>query len=194
MDDAAYREMDDAELVRRQVGRPGGDDRRAYAELVRRYGRLVYVECRGFLCRAGARRAQDADDLAQETLLRGLRDLATLHNPEVFADWVCAIARNVCRNWVARRDNNNRNFAPDDPEPPGRPDAGPRDDLLDLAEALGKLPDSWRRAILLRLDGCSHQEIADRLGVKPPTVNAWLTQARQLLRRLLNPPDDDADP
>jgi RNA polymerase sigma factor (sigma-70 family) len=186
--------MGDAELVRRQVGQLGGDDRRAYAELVRRYGRLVYHECRSFLYRAAARRAQDADDLAQETLLRGLRDLATLHNPEVFAGWVCAIAQNVCRNWVTRRDNNNRNLSADDPDPPGRPGDGPHDDLLDLAEALDKLPDNWKQAMRLCLDGCSYQEIADRLGVRPPTVNAWLTQARRLLRRLLNPPDDDADP
>lgn len=192
MDDAAYRGMDDAELVSRQVRELGGDDRRAYAELVSRYGRLVYSECRGFLYRAGVRRAQDAHDLAQETLMRGLRDLATLNNPAVFADWVCGIALNVCRNWVAKRENKVRNLTADDPEPPGRCEAGPRDDLLDLAEALAKLPDNWRRAILLRLEGYSYQEIAGRLGVKPPTVNAWLTQARQQLRRLLNPPDDDS--
>jgi RNA polymerase sigma-70 factor (ECF subfamily) len=199
MDDESCTGLDDAELVRRQLRLTAEDDRRAYAELVRRYGRLVYGECRGFLYRVGVRRAQDAADLAQETLLRGLRDLATLRDPARFADWVCGIALNVCRNWVSNRNNQMKTLSALGPcaddgagsPPRGSPAPDTRDDLLDLAEAMARLPENWRRALLLRLEGHSYQEIARALGIKPPTVNAWLTQARNLLRQRLGPPARD---
>jgi RNA polymerase sigma factor (sigma-70 family) len=193
MDDNAYRDMDDAELVRREREAIDGDDRWAYGELFRRYGRLVYIVCRGILYRAGVRLAQDARDLAQETFMRGLRDLATLNNPGAFGHWICAIARNVCRNWLALHDNQNRNLSPSDPEPPGRPEAVSPDELLDLTGALDKLPEDLQLAMRMCLDGCSHKEIADWLGVKRPTVNTWLRKARQQLRDDLNPPEDDSD-
>jgi len=115
---------------------------------------------------------------------------------------VCGIALNVCRNWVNNRNNRMKTLSALPPgqaadgmaETPARCADGSRDDLLDLADGMARLPDTWRRALHLRLANHSYQEIAEQLGVKTPTVNAWLTQARQQLRQLLRPPDGDTAP
>ena len=67
--------MSDADLVRQ--ARAGRTE--AYAELVRRWaGRVMAI------CHARIGRAHLAEDLAQETLLRGFRALHTLVDPDRF--------------------------------------------------------------------------------------------------------------
>src|SRR3954469_19059453 len=43
-----------------------------------------------------------AEDLAQETLLAAWRATDRLTEPEQYAPWLSAIARNVCLNWARR--------------------------------------------------------------------------------------------
>src|SRR5262245_62352289 len=88
--------MSDAELVRQALaGRT-----EAYAELVRRWAGRITA-----LCHARTGRAHLADDLAQETLLRGFRALRTLADPARFGPWLCGIALRVCRDWHKSRQN-----------------------------------------------------------------------------------------
>ena len=70
--------MSDAELVRQALA----GQAEAYAELVRRWSPRVLA-----LCHARVRRADAAEDLAQEALLRGYRALATLSQPDRFGAW-----------------------------------------------------------------------------------------------------------
>ena len=46
-----------------------------------------------------------ADDLAQETLLRGFRSLHTLVDPDRFGTWLSGIALRTCRDWLKSRQN-----------------------------------------------------------------------------------------
>ena len=67
--------VSDADLVRQaRAGRTT-----AYEELVRRWAGRITA-----LCHARVKRAHLADELAQETLLRGFRALHTLTDPERF--------------------------------------------------------------------------------------------------------------
>src|SRR5437016_1628697 len=86
--------MTDGELVRQaRAGRMP-----ALAELTRRWASRVLA-----LCHARVRQADQAEDLAQESLLRGLRGLASLADPEKFGPWLCGIAHRVCLTWHRRR-------------------------------------------------------------------------------------------
>jgi RNA polymerase sigma-70 factor (ECF subfamily) len=88
--------MSDAELVRHALD--GRAD--AYEELAERWsGRVTAV------CHARVGRPDVADELAQETLLRGFRDLAALENPARFGAWLCGIARHVCLDWLKSPQN-----------------------------------------------------------------------------------------
>src|SRR5438552_15358864 len=86
--------MTDGELVR--AARAG--DRSALADLAHRWAGRVVARCH-----AAVRRADVADDCAQETLLRGLRGLPSLAEPEKFGPWLCGIAQRVCQDWLRSR-------------------------------------------------------------------------------------------
>ena len=65
------------------------------------------------------------------------------------------------------------------PLPPG--------DLLDLEQAMGKLPPGARRVFVLHdVEGYKHEEIAEMLGVTTGATKAQLHRARLLLREALN--------
>src|SRR3954453_6750100 len=101
--------MTDAELVRQAVGggrrrtgrrggggaAGGGGVTSAYEALVRRWAARVTGVCHARVGRAAA-----AEDLAQETLLRGLRALPTLQDPAKFGHWLCGIAHRTCLDYL----------------------------------------------------------------------------------------------
>ena len=83
--------MEDAELVRQAAaGRAA-----AYGQLVRRHAPRVLA-----LCHARTARADVAEDLAQETLLRGWRAIGSLKEPAKFVHWLCGISTRVCLDWL----------------------------------------------------------------------------------------------
>src|SRR5271168_3881583 len=94
--------MSDAELVCQ--ARAGHTE--AYGELVRRWAGRVTA-----LCHARTGRAAVADELAQETLLRGFRFLASLKDPERFGAWLCGIALRASLDWLKSPQNHQVPFS-----------------------------------------------------------------------------------
>jgi RNA polymerase sigma-70 factor (ECF subfamily) len=179
--------MSDAELVlQARAGRT-----EAYAQLVHRWAARVTA-----LCHARVGRAHVADDLAQETLLRGFRSLASLTDPERFGPWLCGIALRICLDWLKSKQNQQIPFSALDPEhgPDFRADCRAddesdleRDDerrrLLSEVEAL---PEDYRKVVMLYYyEDVTYRELGRILGVSPATINARLTKARALLRARL---------
>lgn len=174
----------DGELVR--AARAG--QAAAFPELVRRYARRVAA-----LCHAQVRRPDVADDLAQETLLRGWRALNSLADPGKFGPWLRGIARRVCLDWLKARP---RAAVPFSTLAPGTEFAAKNGHCrLEAAEARGQLwaainqlPDDCRETLLLYYyDDVTYQDLAELLDVSAATINARLTRARQLLRARLSP-------
>src|SRR5690348_17193102 len=95
MDGATHRSeaaaMDDAELVRQATA----GTQAAYEHLVRRWAARVLAVCHA---RVGRRDA--AEELAQESLVRGWRALATLEDASRFGPWLCGIATRACLDWL----------------------------------------------------------------------------------------------
>jgi RNA polymerase sigma-70 factor, ECF subfamily len=181
--------MSDADLVRQALaGRA-----EAYAELVRRWTPRVLA-----LCHARVRRADVAEDLAQEALLRGFRALGTLSQPDRFGAWLHGIALRACLDWLKARERTTVSFSAlgngRDPDGFFHPRSGTepaldRDDerrrLLAEVEAL---PEEYRTVVLLYYyENVTYRELAEALGVSTATVNARLTKARALLRSRLSP-------
>jgi RNA polymerase sigma factor (sigma-70 family) len=184
--------MEDAELVRQAAaGRAA-----AYGQLARRHAPRVLA-----LCHARTARADVAEDLAQEALLRGWRGIRALREPAKFAHWLCGISRRVCLDWVnaaPRREvplsalGNGEAGGEARParEPSARDAAAAaerRDDLERLVAEVERLPAEYREALMMfYYQDCSYQEIADALGVSAATVNARMTKARKLLRERMS--------
>jgi RNA polymerase sigma-70 factor (ECF subfamily) len=179
--------MSDAELVRlAQAGRS-----EAYTELVRRWAGRVTG-----LCHARTGRGAVADELAQETLLRGYRSLGSLQDPERFGAWLCGIALRACLDWLKSPQNRQVPFSclatEHDPEAflaraGGEADADRADEARHLLAAVEALPHPFREVVLLYYyDDVTYRDLARLLGVSTATINARLTRARALLRERLS--------
>jgi RNA polymerase sigma-70 factor (ECF subfamily) len=181
--------MSDGELVRQALaGRA-----QAYEELVRRWAGRITA-----LCHAKVRRADVADDLSQETLLRGYRALATLSDHDKFGSWLCGIAVRACLDWLKARERSVVPFSvlgPDrDPanylhggEANHEFDVDRADEGRHLLAAVEALPEEFRKVVMLYYyEDLTYRELAQLLGVSPATINARLTRARALLRERLS--------
>jgi RNA polymerase sigma-70 factor, ECF subfamily len=154
-------------------------------------GRLV-----SYLCKRGCR-PEDAEELAQETLLRGWAALGSFRREVVPEAWLFAIAKNVLSNWHRSGRTKKRDglVTPIDQlaELGILVDGsdGPLDVTLSeeavrrVRSAVATLPPKRRRCVTLWLDGESYGDIAVLLRISPETVKAHMFHAREQLRREL---------
>jgi RNA polymerase sigma-70 factor (ECF subfamily) len=73
-------------------------DRAAYAKLVERHYRHVFALCLGMLGNV-----HDAEDMAQEAMLRGLASIRKLAKRGRFEPWILKIAKNLCLDLLRRQ-------------------------------------------------------------------------------------------
>jgi RNA polymerase sigma-70 factor (ECF subfamily) len=180
--------LSDSDLVRLAQG----GELAAYEELVRRWSARVLA-----VCHAKVRSAHTAEELAQESLLRGMRALATLKDPAKFGPWLCSIASRVCLDWLkcgqarqvsldAMSDEQADSWLPQTVDSPHEA-AERADDHRRLLTEIATLPEPYREAIMLYYyDDVTYREIAALLEVSESTVNARLTKARAMLRERLS--------
>ncbi len=178
--------MDDAELVRQVLaGR-----REAYADLAQRWSARITA-----ICHARCRLADVADDLAQETLLRGFRALHTLSDPAKFGAWLMGIAARAALDWLKAKERTTRPFSVlGTNEPYERSLDKPPDEAVFQAEErrhllaeIESLPEAFRQVVMLYYyDDLTYRDLAALLGVSTATINARLTKAREMLRDRLS--------
>jgi len=162
------------------IGACRAGDREAYAGLVRRYSRRVFA-----ICYAAVGNSDDAEDLTQETFLRGFTQLHCLRKAGQFMPWLRMIARNLCLDFFRRRERGEVLVA----DPPERPDPRPSvsPEHLDLQEAIARLPEDLRLPLVFYyFDGRSTRNIAAALEMAEASVHTRLSRARKELRRLLS--------
>ena len=173
--------MGERELLERAVR----GDAHAFGELVRANEetafRLAYLIC-------GT--AADAEDAAQEAVLKAWRNLGRFHTDRPFRPWLLRIVANEARNRrrAAGRRMRLVALAARD-EAPARAALSPEelavagDEHRRLLAALGRLPENARLVLACRyLLGLSEAETAAALGVRPGTVKSRASRALELLR------------
>jgi RNA polymerase sigma factor (sigma-70 family) len=165
----------DAALVARVLA---ADDRRAFAELVRRHQSAV----RGLLRRLCAGDDARADDLAQEAFLRAYRRMASFRGEARFGTWLHRLA------WNAFLSDARRRPAPD-PEPPApAPGHAQVEARHDLARAFGILRQEERAALALAYgQDLTHEEAAEILGWPLGTFKTHVARGKERLRAHLSP-------
>ena len=139
--------------------------------------------------------ATDARDLVQETVERGLRNLARYKPGTDARAWLFTILHHLfidlCRARTRERradmsaeDLEARIAAPEAEAAPAWASISPEQ----LREALEKLPEEFRTVYRLHaLEGRSYVEIAERLGIPKATVGTRLIRARRKLKEILLP-------
>jgi RNA polymerase sigma-70 factor (ECF subfamily) len=166
-------------------------DQRAFRRLVEPYRHALEVHCYRML---GS--AQDAEDLAQETLLRAWRALERFEPRVQFQTWLYRIATNACLDELERRP---RRPEPVDPFPdqPSAEAAAPTYDPvaryairegmeLALLRAIQELPGRQRAVLIFRdVLGWTAPEVAEVLESTVASVNSALQRARSTIEEHL---------
>jgi len=153
---------------------------RDYESLVQRYSRELYRYAYR-LCG----HAQTAEDLVQESLLRGWRARGAIQDPAAARSWLYTIVRRENARRFERTQAAESELPGDDAL------VGPKaydtsTEAFVLRQALEALTPSYREPLLLQVvHGYSQQEIAERLGLSAAGVGTRLFRARKKLRAAL---------
>lgn len=140
---------------------------------------------------------QTAYDLCQETLLRAWQQFGKIRHYEQPGAWLFRVATNLALNAIARRDTMRSHVTPlDESDQPSVEDAAGRIAHRDLIHAtLLQLPARERAALVLReVEGFSHSEIGDALGVSANSVRMLLSRARAHFRQRYARADSEEAP
>jgi len=171
------------------VARAAAGDRRAFERLYRQHVNRVFSLC--------ARMVADrdrAEELTQDVFVRAWEKLHLFRGESSFSTWLHRLTVNLVLNARKTESRTRSRFEENDDEAGGM-DALPGvvgmplapGDLLDLEEAIEKLPPGARRVFVLHdVEGYKHEEIAEMLGVTSGATKAQLHRARLLLREALN--------
>ena len=144
----------------------------------------LYRDHRGWLLgwlRRNVTCPQRAEDLSQDTFVRllGREDLLTPREPRAF---LVAIAKGLLFDYFRRAALEQAYLAelmliPEGEQPSVEEQQLILEDLKAIDRMLGQLSTKARAAFLYnRLDGLTHAEIADKLGVSVPRVRQYLAQ------------------
>jgi RNA polymerase sigma factor (sigma-70 family) len=135
----------------------------------------------------------DAEDAAQEALMRAWNGWAALREEGAVRSWLLRITVNVCHNWRAGHFGTLRSrtqpLGPESDEATEWPLVGlgpgttEHATALDLRLAVMSLPGELRAVVALRFyAGMDATEIGVALDLPPPTVRTRLRRALALLR------------
>jgi RNA polymerase sigma-70 factor, ECF subfamily len=171
---------DEAEVI----GRALAGDREAFGCLVDWYQVPVRRVTRAVL-----HDADEADDAAQDAFLSALVKLHQYDRRRPFRPWLMRIAANVAIDRQRRRTVRHvESLAPDAASRDAGPDVQAERSALRerLEAALRQLPERYRIAVVLYdVEGFSHPEIAEALGIPVGTVRSAVFHARRQLRPLM---------
>jgi RNA polymerase sigma-70 factor (ECF subfamily) len=166
-----------------------------FYELVQPYERRVYAAALAIL-----RNEQDAEDAAQEAMLKAFANIRQFRAEARFSTWLIQITvnealmrrrreRTVPMEGLDERRDEQSEYAPRDfadwREIPS--EALERKEVRQrLAEALGTLDRKYREVFMLRdMEHLNIQETAEALGITVASVKTRLLRARLMLRDLL---------
>ena len=161
-----------------------GQFHEAFERLVERYSVKVF-----HLAYSMIANETQAEDLAQEVLLRIWKGLPGYHGGASLSTWIYTIARNTCLTELKRRAQHptvsmdEPGFAAAIDSVPALQSSDPESGLeMDVHQMLSQLPEKYRQVItLFYLEQKSYEMVASLLGVPLGTVKTILYRAMKEL-------------
>jgi len=183
------------------VTRAKSGDTDAFSEIVTCYERFVYnTACR--VLTASGLSVAEADDIAQDSLIKAWRSISTFRGECSFSTWLFRVTVNTARDVIrtnARRPVVSLTRSDDDDEEPEIWDvpvtsgdeipeeaAERRETIEAVRRAVESLPDDQRQVIVLRdIHGLPYDEISRILGTEVGTIKSRINRGRTNLKKIL---------
>lgn len=156
-------------------------DRAAQLETYRRVWRDIYPAVWRIV-----RDKTQAEDIMQESIIKGFSLLGTLKNAEAYPAWQRRLAVNDALMWW-RKHASSLAFAKIDTDMPAEESTDEVYDWVAVERELNNLPEGYRMVIQLHtMEQMKHEEIATMLQISPSTVRSQYSRGIALLRTQLN--------
>lgn len=173
------------------IERIRGGERELFYELVRPHERAVYLVAYSVL-----KNEADAEDVAQEAILKAFRALPEFRGDSRFQHWLIKIAFNEARMRYRKRQGEKWQSLDEEPENEDYvplqirdwrelpPEVLERQEVRqEIEDAIATLSDTYREVLVLRdIEELSIAETAQVLGLTEATVKVRLFRARLKLR------------
>jgi RNA polymerase sigma-70 factor (ECF subfamily) len=168
--------MTDSELI---LGCKKGNSACEY-ELFRRYGGKLFTVCRRY-----ARHSMEAEDWLQDSFIRIFEKIDQYRGEGSFEGWMRRVTVHVILKKIKKSQYQNEQY----PEE-GLPEQGVSPDALmllseeEILNLISNLPDGYKIVFnLAAIEGYSHKEIGEMLGIQEVTSRSQLAKARKWLQR-----------
>ena len=149
---------------------------REYTQAAERYLDMVYRIALNWF-----RHPSDAEDAAQEAMLRLWRTDTDFQSEEHLRRWLVKVTVNECKR-ISLRPWRSRSEALEDCDGPVFEDREKRE----LYEAVMELPGKYRVPLYLYYyEGYAVNEVGELLGLRPSTVQTRLARGREKLKKML---------
>jgi RNA polymerase sigma-70 factor (ECF subfamily) len=125
--------------------------------------------------------AHEAEDAMQDAWIRAVATLDTWRNAEAFGAWLRGITAHVAIDLLRRE---RRLTFETDLELP----AAEQPEQIDIEAAIAELAPGYRAVLVMHdVEGFTHEEIGERLGITAGTSKGQLFKARRVVRARLSP-------
>ncbi len=144
---------------------------------------------------------EDAEDTAQEVLVKAIPHLHKFENSSALAKWLYTVAKNRClmsrrkSKFAPRQELSLEELMPDREElkrldrlPMVSPEGSAirNEERQRLREAIRRLPPHYRIVVVLRdMEGFTDEEVGEITGLQPGTIRVRLHRARLFVRKEL---------
>lgn len=172
------------------LARVAEGDEQAFAQLVRDYGDTIYSQSLAFV-----KSVPQAEELTQDIFMKVWRNRAKLTSVDHFENWLFILARNMIFDSFKVKVASPLEFTGAE----GgidllTPDlqAEQRDTYRLLLKGIEQLPGKRQRVFRMsRLEGMSHEQIAQVLGIHKIMVAQYIVKSRSFLKSYLKEHTDD---
>lgn len=129
-------------------------------------------------------------DLVQEAFIRAYYSLGKLKDSSKLGEWIVAITKNVSLRYLERKQK--VQFMPfssiaDEFDVESSLASDSMLEEKELLEIINKLPSGYCKVFKMAvIEGFSHKEIAEKLGIEPHSSSSQLTRAKVMLQAMIN--------
>lgn len=150
---------------------------------------MYYPKMLGLCIKITKEDEDTAKDLVHDAFILAFSSLHNLNTPQRFGEWLGTITRNVALKYIERKGKISFVSITDEDETVAATGVSSDStvDLQDIFNLIDELPNGYGKVLrLYAIDGFSHKEIAEILGIEPHSSSSQLARAKAMLRKIMD--------